>query len=80
MRAIYALALDATESRDQAKAGAVDAIARAAFKPLREELGGHTPIYEILEYLEPGASSDDDWSYSLDNLRQLKDVYPEVLA
>ena len=51
-RAIYALSLDAVQSRDIEKLALANSIARASFKPLREELGEHTPIYGIMEFLD----------------------------
>ena len=79
-RAIYALALDATEARDVERVAIVTSISQAGWKALYDELGGHTPILSIMEYLDPQSSSDDWWSFALENLQELKTVYPEVLG
>ena len=80
-RAIYDLALDAVQSRNLEKLALVESIARTAFKPLREELAEHTPIFGVLEHLAtPKVVDDDWWSLSLDNLNGLKETYPEILA
>jgi hypothetical protein len=80
-RALYALALDAVQSHDVDRLAIVQSIARAALKPLREELGGHAPILGILEFLTPPKAINDDWwSFSRDSLDGLKEIYPEVLV
>jgi hypothetical protein len=83
-RSLYSIALDAIQSHDIKQVNLTGAIIRSALDPLREILGEHTPVFELLEYLTPGASSpkpsDDWWDFSFDGLKKLKRIYPEVLG
>lgn len=83
-RAIYALALDAVRSRDITRVRAVQLIVGAAFEPLRDKLKGHTPAYDLLEYVDESFittwSPDDGWDVALKNLEETRQTYPEVLG
>jgi len=86
-RAIYALALDAVSARDVEYAKEVHAIAHATFKPMADEYQASTPIFGIMECLDIDTRrihnrlpSDEEWADSLVELKELREVYLEVLG